>query len=509
MYNFAVSSPPGQSDVPLSPVPVVGWSERVVVAYVAVGVAALVYALLALRRVWELKAHAFDAGFIDNVLYKVSAGMGDISGLGGVRHFVDHTSVLLLGAVPVYWINADAGYPVLLVLQAVSVSMVGLAAWLIADTIGLSGGRKIAVLLYVLASPAAYWAIITELHMTGLSMGLVAMTIAGAYRRWRVSWYWILPLLASLARIEIAVTVVLVGLLLLGVSRRHALVAIVSGTVVAGMMLVFMMVTPEQAPTTSIYFDYLGVESVSELPLAMLRNPGAVIGQILTPLFVLSLLVWFIMIGTVLPLRAPRWLLVGAPMLFVVAVSSPLFIDLWYLQYWNLLFVGVSIAFVFSLAVWSFSDRTAILLVIGTLCAAWFIGGPVNGPPQFKMIYPAASAADHQAATIASSATGAMSATRELVLPGARRDWIYEFPNPFACRENQYAGFILAGPAPDIVITTLGWEDAVRAEEVGRVRRTLSEDYEIIHTIGPHTVMRLVAGAAPILVGSCAVTTSG
>ncbi len=509
MYNSAVSSSPGQSDAPSSPVSVGRRSERVVVAYVAVVVAAVVYSFLALRRVWELKANAFDAAFLDNVLYKVSVGLGDMSGLMGVRHFVDHTSVLLLGAVPVYWINADAGYPVLLVLQSVSVAMVGLAAWLIADTIGLSGGRKIAVLLYVLASPAAYWAIITELHMTGLSMGLVAMTIAGAYRRWRISWYWVLPLLASLARIEIAVTVVVVGLLLLGVSRRHALVSIVVGVAVTVMMAVFIMVTPDQAPTTSIYFDYLGVESVSELPFAMLRNPGAVLGQVLQPLFVLSLLVWFIMIGTVLPLRASRWILVGVPMLLVAALSSPLFADLWYLQYWNLLFVGVSVAFVLSLAVWSFSDRTAIVLVVGVLCTAWFIAGPTNGPLQFKMIYPSASSADHQAATIAASTIGAMSATREMVLPGAHREWIYEFPNPFACREYQYAGFLLAGPAPEVVITTLGWEDTVRGADVDGLRRTLSEDYEVTHTIGPHTVRQLVRGATPVLVDACEVSVSG
>ncbi len=66
--------------------------------YLATVVAALAYSFLALRRVSELRANAFDAGFIDNVLYKVASGLGDVSGLTGVSHFIDHSSVLLLFA---------------------------------------------------------------------------------------------------------------------------------------------------------------------------------------------------------------------------------------------------------------------------------------------------------------------------------------------------------------------------------------------------------------------------
>ncbi len=99
-----------------------------------------------------------------------------------------------------YWINSDLGYPALLVMQAISVALVGLAAWLIGDAIGLSRAKTYAAMVFVLASPAAYWATITELHTTGLSMGFVALAIAGAYRRWPSSLD--LPLFASMARIE-------------------------------------------------------------------------------------------------------------------------------------------------------------------------------------------------------------------------------------------------------------------------------------------------------------------
>jgi uncharacterized membrane protein len=284
-----------------------------------------VYSLLALRRVWELRAGAFDAGLVDNVLYKTSAGLGTVSGLTGEAFSVVSRPLHLVLGMPLYWLNPDLGYPGLLVLQAVSVALVGLATWLIAGAIGLGRAQRYAALMFVLAGPAAYWAVITELHTTGLSMGLVAMTIAGAYRRWRVSYYWILPVLASLARIEVAATVVVVGLLLLGVSRVHARVTLIGGVAVAGMMIAAMLVVPDRGSSVALQLDYLGIESVVELPLAVLRQPLAVLRQIVDPVFMFSILVWFVMVGTVLPFRASRWFLVGVPMLTVAAIGSPRF----------------------------------------------------------------------------------------------------------------------------------------------------------------------------------------
>jgi len=477
-----------------------------VVPYLATAVATLVYSFLALRRVWELRARPFDAAFIDNVLYKVSAGLGDVSGLGGVSHFADHTSALLLAAIPLYWVNAGVAYPTLLVVQALSVAMVGLAAWLVADTLGVSRRRKYVVLLFVLASPMAYWAIIVELHMTGLSMGLVAMTIAGAYRRWRISVFWILPLLASLARIEIAVTVVVAGLLMLRVSRTHAKVTTTIGGTVALVMALWLVFGPVEAPTTSIYFDYLGVASITEVPLAMLRQPRAVLAEVLNPVLLTSALLWLVAIGVVLPMRAARWLLVGVPMLLLAVLSSHPPADLWSVHYWNLLLVGAAIAVAVSLAVWRFSDEVVVGIVVATLVVSWSAAGPVNELPTFKIFYPNAPGPTQQAAEAASSVPGALSATSRLVLPGAHREWLYHFPNPFACRKRQFARFALAGPRPDVVITRVGWEQLVSPEDIDELRRTLATDYRVTETIGLYTVRSLVDGASPTLVTECEVT---
>lgn len=468
-------------------------------------VAALAYAFLALRRVSELRANAFDAGFIDNVLYKVASGLGDVSGLTGVSHFVDHSSVLLLVALPLYWVNADIAYQALLVLQAISVAAVGLAAWLIADAIGLSRTRQSAVLLYVLVSPAAYWAIITELHLTGLSMGLVAMMVAGAYRRWRLSYYWILPLLASLARVEIAVTVVVVGLLLLGVSRSHARVVIAIGSTVGLALVAFMVIAPDQGSSVGAHFDYLGIDSLSQLPRAMLARPGAVLGQILDPVFVASVIMWLVTIGVVLPLRAPKWFLVGVPMLLVAAIGSPLYADVWFQHYWNFFLVGAAVAFALSLAIWTFSDRAAIGFVVVVLVVAWIVPGSLTIHPRVDVIYPAASPAMHEAASLAAHSSGALSTVNKLVLPGAHREWVYQFPNPFACLENQLAYFARSGPAPDVVITEDGWEDDVSPADLAAIQRTLAAHYEVTRRVGTYTMRALIPGSTPPLVSECLV----
>jgi uncharacterized membrane protein len=473
------------------------------VPYLAVAVAAVAYALLALRRVWELEARAFDAGFIDNVLYKVSSGLGGVSGLSGVSHFVDHTSPLLLLAVPLYWIDAGHAYEVLLVLQAVSVAMVGPAVWLIAEALGLARGRRYAALLYVLVSPAAYWAIITELHATGLSMGLVAMIVAGTYRRWRLRYFWILPLVASLARIEIALTVVVVGLLLIPVSRSHAKMTVAVGAAAASMLAVFMVVAPDQGSGVGVHFQYLGVESFSQVPMAMLHQSADVARQLLDPIFITSALVWLVFVGVVLPYGYARWLLVGVPMLLIPAVGSPLFADLWYQHYWNLLLVGAAMAFVLSLGVSSWSNRGTILLTLVVICAAWILPSAIFTSPTFSVNYPPASDADQQAASVARSTSGSLSAMSNLVLPGAHREWLYLFPNPFACHKLPFVHFARSGPAPDVVITTEGWEKLVTSADRNSIRRTFAKSYEVVEIVGPHTVRKILPGASPALVNEC------
>ncbi len=505
VYAPAVSSNSSDLSPGAPPNPGVRGTWHAVVPYVAVAVAAVTYSLLALRRVWELKANAFDAGFINNVLYKVSSGFGDVSGLTGVGHFVDHASPLLLLAIPLYWIDASHAYAALLVLQAVSVAMVGLAVWLIAEALGLTRGRRYAALLYALASPAAYWAIITELHLTGLSMGLVAMTVAGTYRRWRLRYFWVLPFLASLARIEIALTVVVVGLLLIPVSRSHSKTTIAIGATIAGVLAVFMIAAPEQGSSVGAHFEYLGVESVSQVPMAALRQPVAVIRQLLDPVFMISAFVWFVLAGIVLPYRSSRWLLVGVPMLLVAAIGSPWFADLWYQHYWNFLFVGAAIAFVLSLGVSSWSDRGSIALAVVVTCAAWFVPSMIYISPSFSLFYPAASDAEHQAAAVATSTSGSLSTMSTLVLPGSQREWVYLFPNPFACSESQFAYFARSGPAPDVVITAEGWEDLVSPADLNSVLHTFTQDYEVADTVGPYTVRRILPGASPLIVDECKV----
>lgn len=149
--------------------------------------------------------------------------------------------------------------------------------------------------------------------------------------------------------------------------------------------------------------------------------------------------------------------------------------------------VAAAVAFTLSLPRWSFSDRMAIALVAAVLCAGWIVGGPINGPTQFKVIYSDATPPQRQIASVASTEAGALSTTRRLVLPGAHREWIYEFPNPFVCRANQYTPFSLVGPVPDVVITPLGWERDVSPSDLVEFRRMLSEDYRVSDTIGSYT----------------------
>ena len=274
--------------------------------------------------------------------------------------------------------------------------------------------------------------------------------------------------------------------------------AILAGVSIGGLLAVFMIVAPDQGSSVGAHFDYLGIDSFSQIPGAMLQQPGEVLRQILNPIFVMSIVMWLVTIGLVLPLRSPQWFLIGVPMLLVAAIGSPAYADLWFQHYWNFLLVGAAVAFVLSLKVWSFSSTFANILVVVVLVVAWIVPGSLLLRPELiDPFYPPASASDHQAAAISSSAPGALSTLSKLVPQGAHREWVYNFPNPFVCHADQYAYFKLSGPAPDVVITKLGWEETVDPRDIAGLRQTLASDYEVTDRIGNYSVRELVPARRP------------
>ena len=164
-------------------------------------------------------------------------------------------------------------------------------------------------------------------------------------------------------------------------------------------------------------------------------------------------------------------------------------------------------AFALSFAILTFSDRDAIGFVAAVLVIAWIVPGSLTIQPRVDVIYPPASPEMHEAASLAAQSPGALATVNKLVLP-AHREWVYQFPNPFPCLENQLAYFLRSGPAPDVVITERGWQDDVSASDFAAVQQTLSTHYEVTRNVGAYTVRELIPGSAPPLVSECLVVSA-
>ena len=162
-------------------------------------------------------------------------------------------------------------------------------------------------------------------------------------------------------------------------------------------------------------------------------------------------------------------------------------------------------AFVVSLTKWEWSDGMVLTMVALTMSIASLLPGPINGPPQFRMMYASASKDAQTAAAIAAAASGSVSAPSKLVVPAAQREWVYLFPNPFACRVDQFAHFARSGPAPSVVIAAAGWEELVSPADLDSIVHTLETDYAVMDRIGQYVVWGLLSGASPSLVDECEV----
>ncbi len=275
------------------------------------------------------------------------------------------------------------------------------------------------------------------------------------------------------------------------------------GAISAGAMAVMIAVVMPAGSSFGVHLGYLGIDSLGQAPIAMLRHPLDVIHELFNPVFLLSIMIWLVTIGIVMPMRASRWLLIAVPTLLVAAIGNPLFADLWYQHYWNFVLVGASIAFALSLAVWPWSGKMTLGLVSAMLVGGWVLQIWVVGLLGIEMLSPPDDDMDPRIAAIAESVPGSLSAPTKLVLPGAHREWVYLFPSPFECRTTQFFSFTKAGPPPDVVITEFDWEASVETADAESLGRILLENYEISDTTDRYTVWRLVPGASPQLVDAC------
>ncbi len=479
------------------------WSGHRAAFATIVAVGAL-YATLALLRLIQFDATAFDAGLFDNVLWRLGNGYNDVTDLTGSHHFSDHMSLLMLAAAPIYAIAPQLGLPALIVAQAASVALVSAAAWLLADHVNLDDRTKRAVLVVTLIGAGTYNAALIDIHEVGLAVGPLAMTAAMGLRGARLRTYWIWPVLAAAARFDIAVSVLVIGFLLRRERHDHSRIAIGVGAGFAGAMLVWLLANPWEGTSFAFHFAHLGIDSAAQLPAAILRDPIAAIEPLFDPVMWATIAIWLMGFTALAPLRAAKWILPALPTVIIPALGSWPSADRPETQYWHVLLPMLAIAMVLGYSKASALRERATYLAVAAVAVTWIF------TPIFKPSF-GQDLSDERAvvAYLALQPNASVAVLGNLVPHVSQRPSVMQLPTPFACPTIPIASFRGPDNPPDLVAVSTVLLEQKATAAAADVAAALDKYYERVEIFGEIEIWRVVGSVpAPIYSGFCAVAGS-
>lgn len=475
-------------------------SQQRAVYVLIVGIGAL-YATIGLLRLTRFDLTAFDAGIFDNILWRLGNGYNDVSDLTGSHHFSDHMSGLMLLAVPIYAALPQFGLPLLIVAQAVSVALVSLATWMLADHVGLDARAQRAALLVTTIGAGAYNAATIDVHEVGLAVGPLAMTAVLALRGSRTRTYWIWPAIAAAARVDIAVSVILIGLLLRKDRPEHARIAITIGGIAAGAMLAWLLLNPWDGTSFAFHFAHLDIDSAAQLPAAVLRDPVAALKPLVDPTMWGTIVIWLVGFMSVAPLRAARWIIPALPTVIIPVLGSWSQADRPHLHYWHVLLPMLAVAMVLGLARSNALRERAIYLGALGIAVTW-IFMPIF-KPSFGQDLGSAQAA---VAVLNANHEASVAVPGQLVPHVSRRPSVMQLPTPFACPTTPIASFRGPDRPPDLVVVPSSLLTQPATDAAAVVAETLEIYYEPVEIVGdlevwaraqdvPPSVYELTCGA--------------
>jgi uncharacterized membrane protein len=450
-------------------------------------VVTVIYAVVGILRLTRFDMTAYDAGIFDNVLWRLSHLYNDVSAITGSHHFSDHMSPLLLLAVPIYAVVPHFGLPILMIAQAVSVGLVGLAAWLLAEHLDLSPELRRAGMLVTLLGAGAYNAAVIDIHEVGLAVGPIAMTTVLAIRGTRLSRYWIWPMLAALARVDIAITVVLIGVLLRKDHPAHARVTMWIGGIAAVAMAGWLIGNPWDGTSFAYHFAHLGVDSAGGLPAAAMRDPVAALRPLVDPTMWGSLTIWLIGFMVFAPLRAAKWILPAAPTLLIPVLGSWEQADLAHLHYWHVLLPMLAVATMIGLASFEQLKKKAVYVAALAVLLSWAF------MPLLKPSF--GTSLEDERAVVAflevSYPDASVAAIGNLVPHVSTRPEVMQLPMPFACPTVPLAAFRGPESPPQLVTIPISVLDDPLTPAAATVADTVRDYYRPIASFGRIEVWQL------------------
>ncbi len=262
-----------------------------------------------LQRLYGMTGQAWDFGYDQQVIWNVANGHGFYSSFARANFLGIHFELIFvaLAAIEKLWPNPA----VLLIFSSAGLAATAPAAYLFFRAL-LPAGRPISLWLAIAVSvPIPFWAATQEaardfFHPENMALALALLAAWAGIRGHRKT-MWALCVLVLMCKEDQVYTVGVIGLLMAEYGapkiRKHArFIVYLAGAWFLGPILIVQQSVRNGGYTDFVYYGWL----------FMHPTLGAVLGAIFRPA---ALLVVAVMIASlfVMPLLAPRWLLLVVP----------------------------------------------------------------------------------------------------------------------------------------------------------------------------------------------------
>ncbi|MBA3604729.1 MAG: DUF2079 domain-containing protein [Acidimicrobiia bacterium] len=376
-----------------------------------------------------LGTSSYDSGLYDQGIWLMSRFQAPFVTLMGRNLMGDHTSFILVGLVPLYWLFPAAG--TMFFAQSLAIGAGAVPVFLYARKWLASEAMAFVLAAVYLLHPAVGWTNLENFHPDAFLGVLVGFAIYAALeRRWRM--YVVFVVLSLLVKEDVSLIIVPLGIwVALRRDRRIGLLTIVGSL---GMMAVAMLLVMRSligVPTRNAWRVPFG--GPGGLLRTTFERPGEVVDHLRSdgrPWYVWQMLTPFAW----LMIRAPEVALIGGGVLVTNVVST-----FWYqyhVQYHYSLVIVPALALGTVYAIGKVREHARRWVVTGLAVVAMYTAF-LWGPLPFARNDLAYWAPDHPVAEqlrdILDAVPGdAVVAAHYGVTPHmAHRSEIYQFPTPF------------------------------------------------------------------------------
>jgi uncharacterized membrane protein len=374
--------------------------------------------------------NGFDVGIFDQGVWLLSRFHNPFVTIRGLNLFGDHTSFILLGAVPLYWIFDSL--VVLLVLQTVALATGAIPVFLLARDKLESEPLATACALAYLLLPGIQWVNWENFHPDSFEVPLILFAILFMQRkRWRA--FLVCIVLVLLVKEDVALLTLPLGVYVAFVHDRRigiltSLISLLWFVVVIGLIL------PGLNGTGTLYSGRLPYGGVGGTLKMMFTKPWDVAGLVLSeerPWYLVQLFVPVALFS----LLAPRLLVVALPALGINLLSNFPYQHQIEYHYSTLIIPVIVAAAVYGIA--RLPRARARPIAVGCLLVAAFVTSYLWGPAQYARLPGGVLPIDRPEAVAAREAISrvpedaSVSGFYTLVTHMSHRKNVYEFPNPW------------------------------------------------------------------------------